>query len=259
VNIGQPALPSTLRSIHLGDRAVVRRCALDSYAGRGPSFGNDCLIEDTLVRNFEINSLSTGDGCTVRNVSVEGIFMSAQASFGARCIIEDCKFGGGSASGTNDRFSTGDGSIIRGCTATGSSFSQASVIGANSLAVDCTFSGYSLSLGENSRIQRCTLRRSQGFPAPNIALSSRCSLVGCTIVRTTNDPCVTVSSGTCLIDSNSIVGQDPTLVSLTGSASRVMRNSFTGSVSPVAGAAGNDIGPIGTAATATSPWANLVN
>jgi hypothetical protein len=48
-------------------------------------------------------------------------------------------------------------------------------------------------------------------------------------------------------------------IALSGANTKVFRNAIRGAATPISGAAGNDVGPAGTAAGATSPWANLVN
>ena len=63
------------------------------------------------------------------------------------------------------------------------------------------------------------------------------------------------------IESNHLTRNTTGLVVPAGSTNNtIIRNSASGNVNPpYSVVAGNDLGPIGTAATAASPWANLSN
>ena len=48
-------------------------------------------------------------------------------------------------------------------------------------------------------------------------------------------------------------------IATTGVGNLIIRNSVRGGTNPHGGiAGGNDVGPIGSAATATNPWANIL-
>lgn len=65
--------------------------------------------------------------------------------------------------------------------------------------------------------------------------------------------------GNSLIEGNRLLGNQPFGIEVIGPDSTIIKNIVTGSTSNYFIFGGNDVGPIGSAATSTSPWANISN
>ena len=70
---------------------------------------------------------------------------------------------------------------------------------------------------------------------------------------------ILITGNACRVEGNSISGGDRGIAaSAVGGGNLIIRNSVRGGTNAYGGiVAGNDVGPIGSAATATSPWANI--
>jgi hypothetical protein len=133
----------------------------------------------------------------------------------------------------------------------------------NSRVLDCvaaTNSSSGISLGDGSTVQHCT---AQGNAASGIVVSDN-SLVlenTCDLHDDAGQAGILVNADRNRIEGNHVTRGNVGLILGAGANFNfVVRNTASGnSTNYVNSGANNDIGPIGTAATATSPWANLQN
>ena len=68
-----------------------------------------------------------------------------------------------------------------------------------------------------------------------------------------------VVSGDTVVQDNHLHGNVPRGIQVLGTGNTIIKNVVTGSTTNYDIAAGNDSGPIGTAAASTSPWANITD
>lgn len=291
---GSNAIGFTFRGFNIGADSTLEGCtatgtgiAVSTTAG-GVRL-RDCMVTDSPISlgnsahltNVVVRS-TTGTGITVAENSVlVGCRSSVNAgsgfSIGPRSIVTDCLAASNVQSGfvgtdsitfTNCR---AESNTLRGfigndrCTFTACAASLNLSSGfvvrdgatfTNCFASDNTGDGFNARFG--SRWDACTSRSNtaDGIEASSGAIVLNCLLdtngLGATVganVRITGD------SGR--IDGNSLIGADFG-IQTTGGGNLIVRNHARNNTSNYGGIApGNDVGPIGAAATATSPWANI--
>jgi hypothetical protein len=253
--------------------AVLRDCV----ATRSPiSLGNNARLSNVTVRNVTGTGITVGEasvlsGCRSSSNTLSGFFIAS------RSVVTDCLAtsngthgfaGNDSITLTNCRAETNGqrGFIFNDrCTFTNCAASQNSVGGysvrdgatfINCFASDNGGDGFIARFG--SRWESCT-SRSNTFDG--IEASSGAYILNC--VLDTNG--LGVGSGANIrltgdsgrIEGNSLIGADFGIQTLFG-GHVIVRNNARNNANNYGGiSGGNDVGPIGTAATATSPWANI--
>jgi hypothetical protein len=120
--------------------------------------------------------------------------------------------------------------------------------------------GIGLVVSETGLIENCTLNNNNGG---GISVSNNSVVRENTLDFHTSNPAILVTGMRNRIDGNHLTRNQRGL-RVTGTANSIMRNSASGSTGPGPApapnydiGASNDLGPVGTAAIATSPWANL--
>lgn len=188
---------------------------------------------------------------------------------GPRAVVSDCSIhtnggstGGGISLGASSRISRC--SVVNNATSLGVSGSGYGIAtAANCQIADCRvdFNGAPISsmsggilAGDGTRVSGCTLTDNWevgiwATGASVILENSVSNTAGFGMI-------VTGSRGR--IDSNHVTGNTVGL-RVDGTGNTVVRNSARANTTQYAVLAGNDAGPIGTAAAATSPWANIAN
>jgi hypothetical protein len=238
-------------------------------------WGGAGVVARRAERLVVANNLSTGillfnDGTAIQcNVANNGSLGLYGISAGARARVADCTV-------TGNGGSTGGGGIV----CSGSSVIERCIVNSNGSVSTSNASAYGIAASNDCLIMDC---RVDGNGASSAASSGgilagigtnvlRCYLYG--------NPNVGIrSDGEAVIAENSVggTGTGPAILTV-GTRSRVeanhvfnsnvgirvstnncvvIRNSARGNLTNYDIAAGNDVGPIGSAATATSPWANL--
>jgi hypothetical protein len=210
-------------------------------------------------------SASTVTHCLVSgNGSVGGYGIDA----GATSIITDCivQFNGGAAGGGG--IAAGDSSLVRRCTVS------------NNGATASGGTGYGIEVGYDCDVAECRVD-GNGSPGASagggVSAGDGTSVTACRLYG--NIGVGIKSAGEGIVSGNSVGGTNGVGIQVTGPRARIeanhmfsnnsglrvegtgctiTRNSVKGT-SPYSIVSGNDSGPVGTAATATSPWANIAN
>jgi parallel beta-helix repeat protein len=196
----------------------IRNCLIQNCVAQGINAGNSCRISD----------------CTVFNCSFTGIQTSGA------CQINDCRVDNSGGIGIN----ASSGSIVHNCQINGS--------GSYGIeAYSCTVSGCSV---ENNTFSGIYVN------APG------CLILGNHLRSNNSSGNTSFNAGIYLDDANNRVEDNH--ITASGYAGIVINSAYSGNVvvknyvqgngsNNYLGTANNDFGPIGSAATVTSPWANI--
>lgn len=219
-------------AISVGDNSVVRDCeaALNSSAGiRG---GVNLLIEGCSITSSGAGVVCGGEGLIRNTTSRSNAGVGFQ--LGERSTAEACTATGNAGSG----FAAGDGAAIRGCTAANNG-------------------GVGIFANNGSSIENNLTRANQ---QDGIYVNFSCAVIGnnCNGDGTAagNHGAIRAIGQANRIDSNNITYADRGLMIASG-GNTIIRNSVKGCTVNFDIVGGNDVGPVGSAATATSPWANI--
>ncbi len=236
----------------------VERLRVSSNGGHGISVGmgsvvRDCIASGNGSQGIRVNSGSSVQGCTSRlnvgfgfrlidNCLLQSSVTTSNTSSGIftgnQCMIKDCVAGWNAGSG----IVTGTDCAIQGCTAT-----------ANGPIPAALSAG--IQAGTRNRISDCTATDNIYY---GIWVNDHC-LVSDNSVQLNFVAGIFAASSRNQIDNNKLAF-NTIAIRVTGTGNTIHRNtaseSSSGNYSIVGG---NDSGPIGTAATATSPWANISN
>jgi parallel beta-helix repeat protein len=236
----------------------VERLRVSGNAGHGVTAGMGSVVRDCTAfgngsQGIRVNSGSSVQGCTARSnggfgfrlidncllqSSVASSNISSGVFTGNQCMIKDCVAGLNAGSG----IVTGADCAIQSCTATAN--------GPTPIALSA-----GIQAGTRNRISDCTATDNLYY---GIWVNDHC-LVSDNSVQLNLVAGIFAASTRNQIDNNKLAF-NTIAIRVTGTSNTVHRNtaseSSSGNYSIVGG---NDSGPIGTAATATSPWANISN
>ena len=220
-------------------RSSVMNCVVAGSGGEGivsDSGGN--VIRNTLVHSNGYSGINIGDNSVVEGCSAVGNGL-AYVGQGSGITVGDCSVLKDNVARANvyEGLKTGKGATVTHCSAMQNGWHGISVADCSTVA-GCTVRGnsrdgilatYSAFIRDNA----CDLNTSNGIHVVNF--NNR-------------------------IDNNNLTGNFVGLLVETG-GNVIIRNTarFTWGNGNYSIAGGNDTGPIGQAATATSPWANLSN
>jgi hypothetical protein len=221
---------------------------------------NNIAIINGTVRNWGGNGISgSGQGTRVQQVHSRSNAVLGIRVFGP-ALIKEC-----TASGNLVGIYTVDGSIIEHCAAflqTGAGFQiggscvvRACAARLNSGAGIVQGSGGSSVILENS----CSMNASVGISVcyGNLIRNNTCDSNGTAVADGAG---IETRCGANRVEDNLVTGNGIGIRCFENGKEMVFRNTAKGNmVTNYQGLIGNDFGPIGTAATATSPWANISN
>lgn len=240
--------------IVLGDSSTAANCTVSGSVLSGIIAGNFAMIESC-------RSTDNGTGATL------GIGIGVQQHSVVRgCVATNNGTGAGGGYGISCDTTT----LISGCEASGNGSGAAGGAGI-STSDTCTIESC---LASNNGVATATLRY-------GILVHSGCTVRNCVVNLNAGDGIRFL--GQCLIDgnmciSNGLSGGDGANIHATGNRSRIennlcdgadrgididvsgntiVRNVCSNNTTNYDIVAGNDVGPIGTAAAGTSPWANI--
>jgi len=270
------------------DHCYLSQCTARNNGAAGISAGNDCRITDCQAQFDNSDGITTGSGCSISGCTSAGHTNNNASgiSTSTGCSIDHC-----AVANNYNGISAGADSLISICTALGNlnfgiSLSSNSVVTASAASGNANF-GISI-VGANSTAKGCV---ASSNAANGIVLYGRYSTVeGCTAsgnlfsgITVLADGCLALNN-TC--DSNgSGIGGNAGIACFSSVSGRIEANHFSNNksfglyvdagsthniitrniavtntvqtTSYSVNTANNDFGPMGRAATATSPWANL--
>jgi hypothetical protein len=221
-------------SVDLGGHALVGVAgSLDGILVSGARL--NVTVRDGIVRNWggdgiDAAAASSGGVCTDLELNNNG---GAGLHTSSRQLIRSVS----SYSNTGDGINAGGANKISNCVAT-----LNGGWGINSTGVDSTIEGCLVNQNTTGGIQ---------------VIGSQSLVIGNTIDNSPAGDGLLVGGARCRIDGNHIT-RSSTGLHVTGTLDVIIRNSVSQSGgTPYNIAAGNDAGPIGTAASSTSPWASF--
>lgn len=220
----------------LGDSCTMRECSAMDSNGRGVDLGaNATVIDSVSIRN----KTAIGDGF---RANVDATFIN--------CVSTD---------NAADGFECADSSTFSGCTSNDNAgrgifaFNAANITG-------CSINnnvGVGIYANNGCRIESNLTRNNQ---QDGISVNFSCTVVGNNCngdgAAAGNHGAIRVIGQANRVDGNNISYADRGL-SISSGGNVVVRNSVKGCTVNFDIVGGNDVGPVGSAATATSPWANI--
>jgi hypothetical protein len=264
---------STGSGVSCGNRLYVDDCQLDKFVIPIQG-GSGCVVSNTRITNCAIGIALTTNA-TIRDTTVTtGSSYGISVESGAR--ISGCTVSGtvGGIIFTSDAF-------VERCTVTGAGTSGFSGTDRNTL-IECVAAkntgGSGFNFNDSNTFTNCraddnsgdgffgrfgnvwTLCNARANGFDGIETNSGGMILNCRIdtsgTATTVGANIRMSGGGSRIESNSLVSGDFGIV-CSGSGNVIIRNSSRGAATEYSIVSGNDVGPIGTAAAGTSPWANI--
>jgi hypothetical protein len=259
--------------ISCGDRLSVDDCQIDKFA-IAVQGGTGCTVNNSRISNFVIG-IATTTNVTIRDTSVTtGSSHGIGVDNGAR--ISGCTVSGtaGGIIVTNDAF-------IERCTVTGSTSGGFSGTDRNTL-IECVAAkntgGSGFFFNDSNTFANCrsdensgdgffgrfgnvwTLCNARANGFDGIETNSGGMILNCRVdtsgIGTTTGANIRMSGSGSRIEANSLVAGDFG-ISCSGGGNVIVRNSSRGAATEYSIVGGNDVGPIGTAASGTSPWGNV--
>jgi hypothetical protein len=192
-------------------------------------FASNVLLHDLRASHNGLDGLHVGgDSQVIRCAATQNGGDGITAMAGSVVLASTASSNGG------DGFVAGTGTTIADC--------AASYNGDDGIA----------SAGDGSAIRNCT---SIGNTGDGIQVQSEAHVIGNTC--DSNFTGIHVTSGANRIDGNHTTFNVSRGIDVDGGGNTIIRNVSSVNTTNYDIVAGNDVGPIGSAATATSPWANL--
>ena len=220
-----------------GNGSMISNCAASNNTTVGIQILTGGTITDCSTYANTVYGISAGSGssvvnCTAFSNGVVGILG------GGECAITQCS----ANSNFGDGISVNNGCSVQGCQASNN-----------------TFNGI-------LALQGCTVRNCQvrsnvlnGISIGNngLVVDNLCDVNGLAAGTQSN---IYINGSSCRVDGNAVTGGDRGIATSGGGINNlIIRNSCRGGTNPYGGIGGtNDVGPIGSAATSTSPWANIL-
>jgi parallel beta-helix repeat protein len=263
--------------IGAGLNSVVRHCVCQNDGWGGISTGGGALVSQCVLNNNTnayASGLSLSGDCVVRDCQL-GFNYSGIFVYGGHCDVHDSQINSNMSDGIYITYNS-----TAGVTACASSLSGCSLIGNGQNGINM-LGGYSNLTGSPATVTGCLVvgNGQSGVylnqcPASKV---SNCNVTGnglsgiyiggdgSSVVgnncqannsgSNTNHAGVLIHANSCLVEENHLTGNGYAGMAITfGNNSIVLKNTFTDGY---AFFGSNDIGPIGTAASSTSPWANI--
>jgi hypothetical protein len=228
-------------------RATVQDC------NTGIFLYNDAMIADCVINAPDFTAVGTGPAIEASNrVTVtnavtyrhsKGIKLATSASL-ARCTA---------SSHSAEGFSLGDRANVSGCTALYSA--SGIVTGASAVIIDCLAANNTtdgIHAGDGAKVTGCTVRQNgdTGIEVTGGAFISENNCDG-------NRYGIYGNGAYSRVERNNIIYHSDTGLWLSAGGNTVFGNTFRGNPTHIL-APGSDVGPTGSAATATSPFANIL-
>jgi hypothetical protein len=238
--------------VHSG--SVVVSCSASNNTGTGISTGPHVVVNDCATRGNSVAGIRGSEGTRIVG-SVANSNGDVGLEVGTDGEIVDCV----SSSNGHTGIKGDSGTLIRGC---GASLNQIGIeTGGGASILRCIArgnTGRGIVAGHGSMVEGCTVRENQddgifatyGVHVVGNTVSWNGSVVG------GDGAGIYVEGVDNRIDGNLVLSNDRGIQAVLGQ-NTIVRNSASGNTVNYELHGGNDIGPIGPAATSTSPWANI--
>jgi len=265
------AQSNALEGFDVGDNCVLRGCSASHNTGNGIDTQTDCLVVDSQsLRNGGAGILVRTDSQVERCVSIENDSNGIETE--ANCHVAGCTVNKNGASGIllSDRC-TASGSTVNdnvdyGIEMPGSSSAEDCAIVGNVLTANGTSASSTADrAGIHAGSPRIRIEGNHATGNSGAGILVDTSATDCTV---RGNSCASNGTGSitwagirvqstgCTIDDNHVAGNSGPGIQVTGTGNVIVRNVATNGDVHV-GVGGNDWGPTGTAAAATSPMANI--
>jgi parallel beta-helix repeat protein len=211
----------------------VLNCVAESNVGAGIKGLDNCLVKDS-------QAIST------TGTNAPGI------SFGAGAVVTGCVASGNSGNG----ITVGNVCKIENCTVlsnTGDGVHGGVVVEVSGCVAASNANG--INLGDHALVSDC---HTNGNTAGGVLVADFSIVRGCTadFNGSGGAPGINVIGSGNRIEANNVT-RNSEGIRVSGSGNLVIRNSARGNTINYINASGNDVGPIGSAATSTSSWTNI--
>ena len=224
--------------INTGDNCVIRGCVSTANAGKGLNAGINSLVDECSVSANGDYGIVVGDGSSIHKSNSQGNVGGISA--GPNCLVQQCKSVGNTGSGI---------------------FTDHTVQVLNCVVTDN--SSYGIHVAQGCRVSGCLVAHS-GWSGIYVYFPG-CELTGNTclgnnISAAVSDAGIFIDDSDNRVEGNHVTGSSHAGIQVANGyfGNIVVRNTVAGNgASNYIDPGGNDFGPIGTAATATSPWANI--
>ena len=218
-----------------GGTAEVLNCVAESNVGIGIKCMDNSIVKDSQAIattgtngvGISVGGAALVTGCVARSNSGNGI------TVGNACKIENCTVFGNTGDGINGGVVV----AVNGC-----------VLASNG--------GSGIIVGDHALIQNCHVNASVNF---GIVVSNFSTVRDCTVDYSNSGSSdgIVVTGARNRIEANNLTRNYHGIIVFDSSNNLIIRNSASGNAVNYSIATGNDEGPVGSAATATSPWANI--
>lgn len=276
-------ISSNIVAIQAGNNCIIRSCTATRCSGTTFLVGNSALVEDCLVSSNLTAGFSAGNFCTFRHCKALGNNGSGFAA-GTAASFDNCEADNNSVDGI---YAT-DSCSVQGCHCVGNG-TGGITLGGYALVRDCQSSqntGIGIYTGSYAQVFNCAANEnSQSGIYVNSASSvsgcvaggnSRsgiyvftpgCQVVGNTcdynnISNSSGDAGIYIDDSRNRVENNHVASNNGIGIEVAGGyvGNVIIHNDAAGNTGGnYSIPSGNDVGPIGNAATATSPWANISN
>jgi hypothetical protein len=233
-------------------------CTSTGNTGQGFSTYEGCLLLSCSANlngldGFNLYVHSVVKDCVAHDNGFDGIDLYSYNG----CLVVDSVCNNNGSQG----IITGDGCTVRGSSASGNG-NNGIAAGLDCSVLACTVQTNGVAgilVDTNSSVKDCTADNNvkNGIQASTGCLieHNTCSMNG---GGNTGDGGIRCTGSSNRVDSNHLTVNNANGLYLGGSGNTIVRNSAKGNTTTnYSVGAGNDVGPIGSAATSTSPWANL--
>jgi hypothetical protein len=241
-----------------GDSCVIRFCAAMNASITGFFVGNGSIIDLCTTQNVHTGYDLAGSSTISRCVANFGALNTNGISAGSYSLVTDCTVTGGTGIGI---FAGAD-SIVVNCTA--SSFSQFGIRSAQSSIINCTANENKTGIDGESfgRVTDCLVVGNtdvgiRGGDSSHI-VGNVCNQNGTGVASATSGA-ISLPGTENLIDGNFMADNHRGITTALGQNTITRNFSRSNGANAYPSTAGNDLGPLGTVAAATSPWANINN
>ncbi|MCC6678119.1 MAG: right-handed parallel beta-helix repeat-containing protein [Phycisphaerales bacterium] len=268
---GVPSSLDGINAVGFRENLTVRNGLIRDWGGNGMQSNTaQCRVENVIAigngaQGIDVGGSSVITGCVAQGNGFDGINSGGGAIIGcvsdsnggtgidSAGLVADCVSEGNSGDGINV---AGD-SLVRGCRVVRNGRGVTTGIGV--CVVGCVVSdndAEGIVAGTGSTVSGCNVRVNG---ADGILVDSGCLVVGNNCERnglSASGAGVHVTGSDNRIEGNELTNADFG-VRIEAAGSLVIKNSASGNTINYSILAGNDVGPIGTAAASASPWANI--